>query len=149
MYDCAPVEALVKPYQDALIGLYYSFVHPSLPILEDRANLEAAIASGSIPASLLAAIYYAAIRFWKLSPELEGVEPISNKPLYDFIFTTVTLEARTPSLRTVQAMLVYLHSPPYIVREPNHPGFWALTSQVQPPLSLAWLLGNFCMSSLD
>ena len=121
---------MVGAHKNHLLSLYYSYVHPSLPILEDRGSLEASISSGAVPASLVAALYCAAICFWKHSPALRNAAPVSRQPLYDFVFNAVTHEARTPTLRTVQAMLLYMQIPPKIVREPNHPGFWALTGQV-------------------
>lgn len=136
MYDLEEVNSIVEPYQRELLSLYYTYVYPSLPILEDRGHLEASISEGSVPASLIAAIYCSAIRFWHLSPALKEVEHISAEPLYDFVFTSMTLEARTPSLRTIQAMLLHMQIPPSRVREPNHPGFWALTCQV----SNTWIL---------
>jgi hypothetical protein len=131
MYDYSQVNAMVDTHQHELIGLYYSYVHPSLPILEDRDAFDAAISSGTVPASLVAAVYCSAIRFWHLEPKLAKVEPLTRESLYKYIFSAVSLEARTPSLRTIQALLIYLQITPFHVREPNHPGFWALTSQVR------------------
>lgn len=121
---------MVRPYQKNLLDLYYAYVHPSLPILEQRPGLEASISARSVPASLMAAIYCSATTFWHLSPALSGLPCIPVEPLYHFVFDNIMLEARTPSLRTIQAILLHMQMPPYQVREPNHPGFWALTGQV-------------------
>lgn len=136
MYDVEKVDIMVKPHQRDLLDLYYIYVHPSLPILEDRGQLEASISGGAVPASLVAAVYCSAIAFWHRSPTLKHIKRISTEALYDFIFTSVTLEARTPNLRTIQAMLLYMQIPPLRVREPNHPGFWALTCQVSTEVSV-------------
>lgn len=140
IYNLDKVNSIIGPHKSHLLTLYYTYVHPSLPILEDRDSLESSILAGTIPASLAAAIYCAAVVFWNNSPALQDVSPVPKDPLYDFVFSAVTLEARTPTLRTVQAMLLYMQIPPRIVREPNHPGFWALTGQVSykytvPPCS--------------
>lgn len=130
MYGLAHVNALVSPYQSHLLDLYYAYVQPSLPILWSRPHLEDAIAACSIPASLVAVVYCSAIPFWHHSTTLRGVTPIPREPLQNFVFKSVTLEARTPSLETIRTMLLYMHLPPLHVREPNHPGFWAWTCQV-------------------
>lgn len=130
MYDLATVYALADNRQAELLSLYYSYFHPSLPILEDRESFEAAISSRTIPASLLAAVFCAAICFWHLSPALRDVEPLSRSPLYNYVVSATAIETRTPSLRTIQALLIHMHMLPWAVREPNHPGSWALTSQV-------------------
>ncbi|KAF4990007.1 hypothetical protein FDECE_14522 [Fusarium decemcellulare] len=130
IYDLDQVNAMVNPYQPHLLGLYYKYVHPSLPILVPREHIEASIAAGTIPASLVASIYSSAIPFWHRSSELTDVTPIARSPLCDLIFRAVNLEARTPSLQTIQAMLLYMQLLPVYIREPNHPGFWALTCQL-------------------
>lgn len=137
IYNLEKVNSIVGPYKSHLLTLYYTYVHPSLPILEDRSSLESSLSEGTIPASLAAAIFCSAVVFWSHSPALRGLPPVPKDPLYDFAFSAVTLEARTPTLRTVQAMLLYMQIPPRIVREPNHPGFWALTGQVGQVLSAA------------
>lgn len=131
---------MANHHQSELLDLYYTYIHPSLPILEDKENLSSAIAHRSVPKSLLAAIYCAAIGFWELSPGLHGSEPPVRRTLYRFVFSSVTLEARTPSLRTVQALLLYLQIPPFHIREPNHPGFWALTGQVRNSVEILVLI---------
>lgn len=124
IYELDHVKDLVKPHHDKLLCIYYAYFHPSLPILEDRAEFEGLIASHKIPATLLAAIYCAAFDFWSI-PEAEV-----KHELRQLIFEGVTYEARTPSLRTVQATLIYLQLAPFCVREPNHPGYWPLTAKV-------------------
>jgi hypothetical protein len=108
------------------MDLYYSYVHPQYPILESRDTLERAMKARSVPSSLLAGMYVAATAFLDHPPEFS----VPLEDMYTFIFKSVTYEARTPSLRTIQAILLYMQLPPLRVREPNHPGFWALTSQV-------------------
>jgi hypothetical protein len=130
MCDVEELNAMVGPYQSELLRLYYFHVHPTLPIIESRSSLEAAISTGSVPTSLVVAIYCIALSFWDASPTLRIQPRIPREPLYDSVFKLVALEARTPSLRTIQAILIYLHTPPTCIREPNHPGFWALTCQV-------------------
>ncbi len=125
------MENIVKPHRNELLDLYYRFVHPTLPILESRLAFEEALQKGMIPASLLAAVCASAACFWSHSDTLQGVAPIDRHSLAEFVFSSTGLETRTPTLRTVQALLLYLQLPPMIVREPNHPGYWASTAQVR------------------
>ncbi|CAH0056939.1 unnamed protein product [Clonostachys solani] len=129
-YDMSKVDLVVSPYQTQLLDLYYAYVHCSLPVLESRERLEAAYAAGSIPASLMGAIYCSALPFWRHSPDLAGKAPFNDDDLRESVFEAVLQEAKTPSLHTVRAMLLYMQLPPQHVREPNHPGFWALTNQL-------------------
>lgn len=130
MYDTSDLDDMVGPHQCELLDLYYAHAHPTLPILECRPAFDAAIAARTVPTSLLAAIYGVGVFFWDHSPTLKGQERVRRKHIYEYIFKMVALEARTPSLRTIQAILIFLHLPPNSIREPNHPGFWALTCQV-------------------
>ncbi|OQU99844.1 Fungal specific transcription factor domain-containing protein isoform 2 [Cladophialophora immunda] len=125
IYDLESVGRMVRPHQASLMDLYYSYVHPQYPILESRETLERAIKARSVPSSLLAGMYVAATSFLDCPPEFS----VPLEDMYTFIFRSVTFEGRTPSLRTIQAILLYMQLPPLRVREPNHPGFWALTSQ--------------------
>ena len=136
IYNAERVNMVVSPYQKPLLDLYYMYVHPSLPIMDSRERLEAAIAAGSVPASLLGAVYCSALPFWSFSPRLVGQTPFDDEWLREEIFKSVVQEAKTPSLATVQAMLLYMQLPPQHVREPNHPGFWPLTNQVSPRRSI-------------
>lgn len=131
IYNVERVSMVVSPYEKPLLDLYYTYVHPSLPIMDSRERLEAAIAAGSVPASLLGAIYCSALPYWGFSPRLVGLTPFDDEWLREDIFKSVLQEAKTPSLATIQAMLLYMQLPPQHVREPNHPGFWPLTNQVR------------------
>jgi hypothetical protein len=131
IYVIDQVESVVSPHQQELLELYYLYVHPTLPILEPRSTFQAALVSNKVPASLLAAIYCAAASFWTLSEKLRNAQPFDQLPLRDFISAALSLETRTPNIRTVQAMLIFLQLPPVVIREPNHPGYWALTAQVR------------------
>lgn len=86
--------------------------------------MEDLISAQKIPGSLLAAVYCAALDFWT-GPD----ESVKHK-LRKLVFERMAYEARTPSLRTVQANLIYLQLAPLLVREPNHPGYWPLTAKV-------------------
>lgn len=130
IYNVERVNMVVSAYQKPLLDLYYMYVHPSLPIMGSRERLEAAVAAGSVPASLLGAIYCSALSFWPFSPRLVGQTPFDDEWLREDIFKSVLQEAKTPSLATIQAMLLNMQLPPQHVREPNHPGFWPLTNQV-------------------
>ena len=120
---------MARVYHLELLNLYYIHVHPTLPILESRTDLDAAIAGKTVPASLLAAIYSMAVFFLEYSPSLRD-KAIDRDELQSFVSASVTLEIRKPTLRTVQTLLLYLQLPPLRIREPNHPGSWVVTAQV-------------------
>lgn len=130
IYDVEKVNEVVSPYQTQLLDLYYAYVHCYFPVLDSRDRLEAASLAGSVPASLMGAIYCSALPFWHYSLDLIGKVPFNGDALRETVFESVLQEAKTPSLYTIQAMLLYMQLPPQHVREPNHPGFWALTNQV-------------------
>ncbi|KAL4808235.1 fungal-specific transcription factor domain-containing protein [Aspergillus unguis] len=117
IYNVERVDKVVEPYQSQLLDLYYI-------------RLEAAISAGSVPASLLGAIYCSALPYWDYSPSLVGKTAFDDEWLREDVFQSVLQEAKTPSLYTIQAMLLYMQLPPQHVREPNHPGFWPLTNQL-------------------
>ncbi|KAK5164159.1 uncharacterized protein LTR77_010250 [Saxophila tyrrhenica] len=126
IYELDEVRSIVSPHEDELLRLYYTHFHPSLPILESRETFTRQVAARNVPASLLAAVYAAALDFW----DGEDAVLTGMGRLRCSVFESTLREARTPSLRTVQALLIYLQLAPEHVREPNHPGFWPLTAQL-------------------
>jgi hypothetical protein len=85
------VENTVTLHRSDLLGLYYRFVRPTLPILEPRSAFEEALQNGMIPASLLAAVCAAAASFWSHSDTLQGVVPIDGHSLAEFVFSSTSL----------------------------------------------------------
>lgn len=129
-FDIRQIPTAARTHHQELLDLYYRYVHPTLPILECRQELEGAIAARTVPASLLAAVYSMAVFFWSYSGALRGEPKINREALLSFTYKSVMFETRNPNLRTVQTLLLYLQMPPKLVREPNHPGSWVVTAQV-------------------
>lgn len=129
-FDISQIPTAARTHHQELLDLYYRYVHPTLPILECRQELEDAIAARTVPASLLAAVYSMAVFFWSYSSVLRGEPKINREVLLSFTYKSVMFETRNPNLRTVQTLLLYLQMPPKLVREPNHPGSWVVTAQV-------------------
>ncbi|KAL3475604.1 fungal-specific transcription factor domain-containing protein [Aspergillus californicus] len=127
MYSLEKVESVFVPYEDELTRLYYTHFHPSYPILESQEGFQARRARREVPGSLLAMIYYHGAQFWRLSP-LAGTDTPPVQEILPWIFSCLTMEARTPNLSLVQALLLYMQMIPSQIRAPNHPGFWPLTS---------------------
>ena len=101
IYNVERVERVVNPYQKQLLDLYYAYVHPSLPIMYCRSRLEATILAGSVPASLLGAIYCSALPYWDRSPNLVGKTLFDDQWLREDVFKSVLQESKTPSLPTI------------------------------------------------
>ncbi|KAK5057786.1 hypothetical protein LTR84_011787 [Exophiala bonariae] len=128
MYNYDDIERVFSPYQDELINVYYTFVHPSYPILERKEEFIARRTQKQIPCSLLAVVYSHACYFWEKSPALRHLICPNASRLRPYIYSILTVEIRTPNLNVLQAMLLYLQLPPLIIRESNHPGHWAMTT---------------------
>lgn len=96
-----------------------------MPILDSRNAFEQQIKAGEVTASLLAAVYCVACDFW------EDSSSMLQDDLRRLVSDAISQEAKTPSLRIVQIILIYLQLAPVYVREPNHPGHWPLTAQVR------------------
>ncbi|OKL56484.1 hypothetical protein UA08_08359 [Talaromyces atroroseus] len=129
-FDTSQIPTSAATYHRELLDLYYRYIQPTLPILETRSEFEAAIAAKSVPASLLAAVYSLAVFFWDHSPELQGKPRILRTTLQSFVYKSVVYEIRNPTIRTLQALLLYLQFQPDQMREPNHPGSWVVTAQI-------------------
>ncbi|EPE27409.1 hypothetical protein GLAREA_04200 [Glarea lozoyensis ATCC 20868] len=130
IYDTKWLDSIVSPFQDVVIDAYYRHVHPTFPILEPQQLLKQAISEQRVPASLLGAIYTIALPFLdNLGQFTSGKKP-DVYALYFYVTTALGYETMTPSLRTVQANVIILQTPPVIIREPNLPGAWTRTSSL-------------------
>lgn len=130
IYANRKVEEFFSPYQKELINLYYEYVHPSYPILSGKDEFLEVRSSGRMPNSLLAAVFIHGAIFWQCSSNLQSLDCPDHLQLRPYIFSSLSLEARTPNLAVIQAALLFMQLPPQCIRAPNHPGFWAMTSMV-------------------
>lgn len=126
LYDHSKLEELVAPHGALLKRIFISIVHPSYPILD-----EGIIKTPSCRyrTSLLAAIYSLGIKHWDFLPESDaaGQAPVFA-PVIHYLEMAIWEETKNPNLETVQAVLLYLQIPPTLVRAPNDPGHWIMTS---------------------
>jgi Fungal specific transcription factor domain len=125
MYCNDRIEALLAPHEGELIDLYYSYVHPSYPIMEDKNHFQQRRQNRQIRASLMTCLYCLAAGFWSKSEILREHPVPETSELWNHAFIALAVETRTPNLDTVKALLLYMQLPSHFVREPTRPGQWA------------------------
>lgn len=124
------IEAHIQGHGEALIQLYFRFVHPVLPILSKSQFLaQYATDKLSIPASLRGAIYGLACAFWSQDPRLNDHPPIAQPALFEHAHAALNRELDSPRLSTLQACLLILHEQPDISGTTESPRIWALSCQ--------------------
>jgi hypothetical protein len=124
------IESHIRGYGDALLRLYFRFVHPILPILSKAATVMAyATDKLSIPASLRGAIYGLACAFWTQDPLLKDTSPISQHELFEHAHAALNRELDSPKLSTLQACLLILHEQPDLSGTTESPRIWMLACQ--------------------
>lgn len=124
------IESIVGEYGDALVRLYFRFVHPVLPILSKAGFLMSyATQKLSIPASLRGAIYGLACAFWSQDPSLASCQPIPQPDLFDHTHAALNRELDSPKLATLQACLLVLHEQPDVTCTTESPRIWVLACQ--------------------
>lgn len=127
MYSQHEIEPLFAPFQNDLVDLYFTHVHPSYPLLGSRASFDKKRAEGILPASLLAVVYLHASKFWHVSSQRDIPLP-DQRALQPYIVSCIAFESRTPNLAVIQAALLFMQLPARFNRAPNQPGIWAMTS---------------------
>jgi hypothetical protein len=124
------IEAHVGRYGDALLQLYFRFVHPILPILSKAGILMSYVTDKfSIPASLRGAIYGLACAFWSQDPSLKDLPAISQAELFEHTHAALNRELDSPKLSTLQACLLVLHEQPDAGGTTESPRIWAYACQ--------------------
>ena len=124
------IELHVRGHGDALLRLYFRFVHPVLPILSKAGTLLAyATDKHSIPASLRGAIYGLACAFWTQDPLLKGITPISQPELFEHAHAALNREMDSPKQSTLQACLLVMHEQPDQNGTTESPRIWVLACQ--------------------
>lgn len=127
MYHNAKIEQLLGPFVPGLIDLYYTYVHPSYPILEPKEEFLGRVENHEVRSSLLSCVCHLAVQFWPKSTGLRQ-HPIPNHlDFWNDIFAALTVETRAPNLDTVKGLLLYMQLPSRFVKEPNRPGQWPLS----------------------
>ncbi|KIW45751.1 hypothetical protein, variant [Exophiala oligosperma] len=127
MYHNSKIEQMLGPFVPGLVDLYYTYVHPSYPLLEPKEELLGRIEGGQVRSSLLSCVYHLAIHFWTKSTELRQQAIPHHLDFWNDIFVALTIETRTPNLDTIRGLLLYMQLPSRFVKEPNKPGQWPLS----------------------
>ncbi|RDW72941.1 hypothetical protein BP6252_06848 [Coleophoma cylindrospora] len=124
------IEQHVRGFGDALLRLYFQFVHPVFPILSKARTLRSYVNDKlSLPASLRGAIYGLACAFWDQDPTLKGIPRITQPELFEYAHAALNRELDSPKLSTLQACLLVMHEQPEITGTTESPRLWAYACQ--------------------
>lgn len=124
------IEAHIQGHGDALLRLYFRFVHPIFPVLS-KAHILHTYATDklSIPASLRGVIYGLGCALWTQDPILKHLPPISQPELFEHAHAALNRELDSPKLATLQACLLILHEQPDASGATESPKIWTLSCQ--------------------
>ncbi|KAH8803688.1 fungal-specific transcription factor domain-containing protein [Xylogone sp. PMI_703] len=124
------IESYVGKYGDALLRLYFQFVHPVFPVLSKASILmDYANDKFSIPVSLRGVIYGLGCAFWSQDPTLKPIPAISQPELFEHAHTALNRELDCPKISTLQTCLLILHEQPDVAGTTESPRIWALACQ--------------------
>ena len=123
MEDVDAIEAIVTPYGQALVHLYFRIVHPSFPVLHKKVFLEKYERTHrEFSPPLLAAVYILALNWWSYSSDLALQPKPDVAHLEKLAFKSINDIVHRPKLSTIQAGLLLLQRP--------EGDTWALTTQL-------------------
>ncbi|CZR60691.1 uncharacterized protein PAC_10587 [Phialocephala subalpina] len=124
------IESHVRGHGDALLRLYFRFVHPIFPVLS-KAHImnEYATDKLAIPASLRGVIYGLGCALWTQDPALKHAPPISQSELFEHAHAALNRELDSPKLATLQTCLLILHEQPDASGTTESPRIWTLACQ--------------------
>ncbi|OAP63776.1 hypothetical protein AYL99_03003 [Fonsecaea erecta] len=135
------IETHVGNHGDALVRLFFRFVHPTFPILSKRHFLEAyRTAKLGISTALRGVVYGLATVFWQQDETLRCLDPIDQGKLFELAHLSLNRELDSPKLSTLQAALLILHELPQATGTLESPRIWAMSSQA---VSCAQSLGLY------
>ncbi|KAJ9272880.1 transcriptional regulator family: Fungal Specific TF [Paecilomyces variotii] len=124
------IETLVGSCGDALVRLYFRFVHPAFPILSKARFLKSYSEDKfSIPASLRGVVYGLACPFWAQDSTLQSQPLVSQHELFDQVHTALNRELDSPKLSTLQACLLALQETPPLTQTTESPRNWTFACQ--------------------
>jgi Fungal specific transcription factor domain len=105
--DLDAIESIVAPHGQALINIYFRIVHPTFPILHEKAYLEKYSRSHrEFSPPLLAAVYLLALNLWSDSPDLASLPKPDIERLNKLAARTISEVMYRPKLSTIQAGLL-------------------------------------------
>ncbi|BDD62292.1 hypothetical protein MAP00_007265 [Monascus purpureus] len=124
------IEEYVQPHADALVRLYFRFVHPSLPVLSKARFLQSYCENRlGIPASLRGVIYGLACSFWDRDETLSPLPALHRSELFENAHAALLSELDSPKLATLQSCLLIIHDNPPMTHTTESPRNWTLACQ--------------------
>ena len=105
----AEIETIVGPHGPALIDLYFRNVHPSYPVIQNKAFLDRhQHGDRQFNPPLLAAMYLLALYWWSSEPELAHYPQPDLYRLEQIAIVSLTAAMQRPKISAVQAGLLLL-----------------------------------------
>lgn len=124
------IEEYVASHADALVRLYFSFVHPALPVLSKARFLQSYCHNRlGIPASLRGVVYGLACTFWDRDVGLASLPPLSQAELFEHAHAALLRELDSPKLATLQSCLLIIHQTPPLTGTTESPRTWTFACQ--------------------
>ncbi|KAL3425162.1 hypothetical protein PVAG01_04443 [Phlyctema vagabunda] len=124
------IERHVNGHGDALLRLYFRFVHPMFPILSKARTLRSYASDKlSLPASLRGAIYGLGCAYWDQDETLKGRTRITQPELFEYAHAALNRELDSPKLSTLQACLLVIHEQPDVTGTTESPKVWTYACQ--------------------
>ena len=121
--DLQTLENTVSPHGAALVDLYFEFVHPNFPILQQNSFREDYRSiTAAVPPPLLTAVYLLAWDWRARDTRTRDAPDLDTERLEAAAVTSLQLAMNRPDISTVQAGLLLLQRP--------STGGWPLTSQL-------------------
>ncbi|KAK9458133.1 fungal-specific transcription factor domain-containing protein [Dipodascopsis uninucleata] len=131
LVEVRKIQSIIGKFGRQLIGLYFSMMHPSLPILHKEEFLEKYYRNPyELSPSLLAGLYVFAINWWTYDPDLVPFPRPPQATLEALAQINLYREIDRPTLSTVQAGILLLQHQTFRnqVTRPSHS--WAMLGEV-------------------
>lgn len=125
------IEAMVHPYGEHLVRLYFRHVHPVLPIIPKGRFLQLyASDRDKLPVCLRGAVYGLASVFWDC--EDSGIEEpcrFTQDEVLDHAHAALRREVENPNTLSLTACLLLIHATPPFIDTIEEPTTWTLSAQ--------------------
>ncbi len=107
MAALSELESIVQPHGPVLVDLYFSIVHPSFPIIDER-TFRQGCSNGynAVPPELLASIYVVALQWWAQDARMVTIQAPDADRLEDAALRLIGHALYLPRLSAIQAGLV-------------------------------------------
>lgn len=137
--DQEAIEALVAPYGDRLVRLFWNIIHPSYPILY-KAGLIKSYSKGyrNVDAPLLGAVYLMALNWWDYDSHLSPRQRPDSLMLRRLVEQALQSSYHRPRVTSIEAALLLLQCKP---EDPLNPDHTYARGLVQQMLGIAEAIG--------